>query len=230
MAVDKVCRDYNITSIESANYGKGYVYLAEEFDKFLKKCDSLIDAGINVVMTAHAKMRKFEQPDEQGAYDRFEMKLSKQVAPLVKEWCDMLLFVNYKTYVVTTENKTKKAQGGKRVIYTSHHPCWDAKNRHGLPDEMELDFKNLEHLFTAENTVSKPQTQSEPTAEKPIDKLHALMKKNGVTETEIQQIVSDKGHYPIDTPISNYSDKFIKGWLIKYWDKILEMIIDTKLD
>ena len=56
------------------------------------------------------------------------------------------------------------------------------------------------------------------------------MKKNGVTEAEIQQIVSDKGHYPIDTPISNYSDKFIKGWLIKYWDKILEMIIDTKLD
>ena len=181
-------------------------------------------------MTAHAKMRKFEQPDEQGAYDRFEMKLSKQVAPLVKEWCDMLLFVNYKTYVVTTENKTKKAQGGKRVIYTSHHPCWDAKNRHGLPDEMELDFKNLEHLFTAENTTPKPQTQSEPPAEKPIDKLHALMKKNGVTEAEIQQIVSDKGHYPIDTPIIEYSDKFIKGWLIKHWGKILEMIIDTKLD
>ena len=230
LAVDKVCRDYNITSIESANYGKGYVYLAEEFDKFLKKCDSLIDAGINIVMTAHAKMRKFEQPDEQGAYDRWELKLSKQVAPLIKEWCDMLLFVNYKTYVVTTENKTKKAQGGKRVIYTAHHPCWDAKNRHGLPDEMELDFKNLEHLFTAENTAPKPQKQSEPTAEKPIDKLHALMKKNGVTETEIQQIVSDKGHYPIDTPISNYSDKFIKGWLIKHWGKILEMIIDTKLD
>ena len=58
LAVDKVCRDYNITSIESANYGKGYVYLAEEFDKFLKKCDSLIDAGVNVVMTAHAKMRR----------------------------------------------------------------------------------------------------------------------------------------------------------------------------
>ena len=201
LAVDKVCRDYNITSIESANYGKGYVYLAEEFDKFLKKCDSLIDAGINV---------------EQGAFDRWELKLSKQTAPLLKEWPDALLFLNFKTFVVTTDGNTHKAQGGKRVIYTSHHPCWDAKNRHGLPDEMELDFKNLEHLFTAENTAPKPQKQSEPTAEKP--------------EAEIQQIVSDKGHYPIDTPISNYSDKFIKGWLIKYWDKILEMIIDTKLD
>ena len=57
------------------------------------------------MVTAHAKMRKFEQPDEMGAYDRWEMKLSKQVAPLFKEWCDMLLFLNYQTYVVTTENK-----------------------------------------------------------------------------------------------------------------------------
>ena len=95
---------------------------------------------------------------------------------------------------------------------------------------MELDFKNLEHLFTAENTASKPQTQSEATADRPIDKLHALMKKNSVAEAEIQKIVSDKGHYPIDTPISEYSDKFIKGWLIKHWSKILEMIIDSKLD
>ena len=45
-----------------------------------------------------------------GAYDRWEMKLSKQVAPLFKEWCDMLLFLNYQTYVVTTENKSTKAR------------------------------------------------------------------------------------------------------------------------
>ena len=119
-------------------------------------------AALDAVITAHAKMRKFEQPNEQGAYDRWEMKLSKQVAPLLKEWCDMLLFLNYKTYVVTTETNAKKAQGGKRVIYTSHHPCWDAKNRHSLPEEMDLDFKNIAHLF---------KTGAEPAADagKPTD-------------------------------------------------------------
>lgn len=45
-------------------------------------------------------MRKFEQPDEIGSYDRWEMKLTKNVAPLVKEWADMVLFANYKTFVV----------------------------------------------------------------------------------------------------------------------------------
>ncbi|MEI3535361.1 MAG: AAA family ATPase [Bacilli bacterium] len=79
------------------------------------------------------------------------MKLTKQVAPLLKEWCDMLLFCNYKTYVVTTENNTKKAQGGKRVVYTSHHACWDAKNRYGLPDELDLDFKGIAHLFSTQS-------------------------------------------------------------------------------
>jgi hypothetical protein len=55
--------------------------------------DKVVAAGIHVVVTAHAKMRKFELPDEMGAYDRWEMKLSKQVASLLKEWCDILLFL-----------------------------------------------------------------------------------------------------------------------------------------
>ena len=108
-----LCNKYKQNSIESFGYGKGYTYMAEEFSRLLSSLDLCIAAGIHVVVTAHAKMRKFEQPDEMGAYDRWEMKLSKQTAPLLKEWCDMLLFCNYQTFVVTSENDTKKAQGGK---------------------------------------------------------------------------------------------------------------------
>ena len=75
------------------------------------------------------------------------MKLSKQVAPLVKEWCDLLLFCNYQTYVVTTETNKQKAQGGKRVMYTSHHPAWDAKSRVELPPVLDLDYKTIAHIF-----------------------------------------------------------------------------------
>ena len=114
-----VCHKYKKAGIEEFGYGKGYTYVAEEFARLLAACDRVIAAGIHVVITAHAKMRKFEQPDEMGAYDRWEMKLSKQVAPLLKEWCDMLLFCNYQTFVVKTENNNAKAQGGKRVMY----PC-----------------------------------------------------------------------------------------------------------
>lgn len=147
--IKSVCEMHSVKGIEDIGYGKGYVYVAEEFTKLLRECDKLIDAGINVVFTAHAQMRKFEQPDELGAYDRWEMKLSKKVAPLLKEWADMVLFCNYKTTVITdSKTNSKKASGGKRVMYASHHPCWDAKNRFNLPEQMEMNFDQIAHVFT----------------------------------------------------------------------------------
>ena len=106
-----------------------------------------------MVLTAHAQLRKFSQPDELGEYDRWELKLGKktgsQISPLIKEWADLLLFANYKTFAVATDKDGKKfkAQGGARVMYTEHHPCWDAKNRFGLKPELKFDFSEIAHLF-----------------------------------------------------------------------------------
>ncbi len=149
-AISAICQRAKKSGIEDFGYGKGYTYVAEEFQGLLRKLDKLIDLGINVVITAHAKMRKFEQPDEMGAYDRWELKLSKQSAPLLKEWADMVLFANYKTFTVRTEDKKVKAQGGERTMYTSHHPCWDAKNRHGLPDEVPFTYESIRAVIEGE--------------------------------------------------------------------------------
>ena len=213
LAVEQVCAEYKLKSIEAANYGKGYVYLAETFGEMLSALDAVITSGKHVVVTAHAKMRKFEQPDEQGAYDRWEMKLSKQVAPLVKEWCDMLLFLNYKTFVLTTETNSKKAQGGKRVMYATHHPCWDAKNRQGLPDEMPMDFAAIEPIFSG------------AVKEKPVDQLRRLLSDSDIEEVELQKVVSEKGHYASGTPIDSNEDKFITGWCIKHFSQIKNIIM-----
>ena len=213
-----LCTKYKQNSIESFGYGKGYTYMAEEFARLLNACDQVITAGMHVVITAHAKMRKFEQPDEMGAYDRWEMKLSKQTAPLLKEWCDMLLFCNYQTFVVTSENDTKKAQGGKRVIYTSHHPAWDAKTRVELPDVIDLDYANIAFIFEPEQ---RPAPHDD---DRPIDKFRQVMTESGISEEEVRKVVADKGHYPIDVSIDAYPDKFVTGWLIKYWPQIVELI------
>ena len=136
----------------------------------MNRLEDIIDIGINVVLTAHAQMRKFEQPDEMGAYDRWELKLGKktssQTAPLVKEWADMLLFANYKVFSVAVDDKGKKhkAQGGKRVMYASHHPCWDAKNRFGLPEEMDFDYSLIAHCIPVRN-VNKSEIHRENVSE-----------------------------------------------------------------
>lgn len=140
-----LCARNKKSSIEDFGYGKGYTYLSEEFGHLLNLLEEVVNRGVNVVVTAHAQMRKFEQPDEMGAYDRWELKLQKKTAPLLKEWADMLLFANYKTYAVRTNEGKVKAQGGSRVMYATHHPCWDAKNRQGLPDEMPFSFDAIRH-------------------------------------------------------------------------------------
>lgn len=172
MCVEFICAKHGKSGIEDFGYGNGYVYVKEEFGRFLNKLEDIVEKGVNVVLTAHSQMRKFEQPDEMGAYDRYELKLGKktssQTAPLVKEWADMLLFCNYKTYSVAVDDKGKKhkAQGGKRVMYTSHHPCWDAKNRYGLPEECEFDYCVIAPIIEGNTVPPVKQSQPQKTEEK----------------------------------------------------------------
>ena len=149
LITDHLCEVNDWKNIEDPGYGKGYTYLAQKWLEVLKACDEVIDSGKNIVIVAHAAMRKFEQPDEMGAYDRWELKLSKKTAPLIKEWADMVLFMNYKNSIVEDpKTKSKKAVGGKRVMYATHSPTYDAKNRFGLPDSMDADFSEIAHIFS----------------------------------------------------------------------------------
>ena len=231
LCINAVCEKYRKNNIEDFGFGKGYVYLLDEYSKLLTLLDQLIEVGINVVITAHAKPRKFELPEEQGAFDRYEMKLTRQVAPLIKEWCDALFFVNYKIYVVTTENNTKKAQGGKRFLYTSHHPTYDAKNRFNLPEEIELNFSSIQHLF--EQSIVRKEIARFPdprdiTSVAVVEKLKKMIADSGITDIDLQKVVAAKGHYQDSEPIENYSDDFITRWIIPNWKKIIETIKNHK--
>lgn len=165
MAIQSVLDEHNKSGIEDFGYGNGYRYVYEHFGKLLNLLSDVIARGINVVITAHATLKKFEQPDELGAYDRYTMKLidspKTSIAASVKEWADMVLFANYKTIIVT-DSKTKKtkAQGGARVMYTTHHTCWDAKNRYGLPDEIPMDYEAIRGVI--EDAPGKETPQAWP--------------------------------------------------------------------
>lgn len=241
-----VCAKYKKSGIEEFGYGKGYVYQAEEFGRLLNLLEDLVDLGVNVVVTAHAMMRKFEQPDESGAYDRWELKLDKRTGPMLKEWADAVFFVNYKTVVEKNSDNKYKASGGKRVMYTEHHPCWDAKNRYGLPAETEFDYSVIAPFISTdtvtnnsvqnfmnnaivdtEEQVSAPVTNDTPQAKIPEGiptALADLMRTNNVTEEDIQLAVSQKGYFPKDTKIVDYGEEFINGCLISCWPQVYQTI------
>lgn len=220
LCIAYICQKFKQPGLESFGYGRGYTFLAEEWSRLLDALDKVIAKGINVILIAHARQRKIELPDQTGSFDHWEMKLSKQVAPLVKEWVDMLIFLNFQTYVVVTDSNSRKATGGARKMFTSHSPTFDAKNRHGLPDVMDLDYAGIAHLF--ENAAA------EPAPRKPIDNLHALMERDGITEAQVQQVVAQKGHYDATVPIAEYHDEFITGWCIQHWQNIVNLITAEK--
>ena len=149
-------------AIDSTNYGSRYVALSDEIGKLLNKLTEIKDVGINVVLTAHAETKKHELPDEMGQYDKYTLKLEKRDAGLAKEWADMILFFNYKTTIISdSQSNSKKATGGQRVMYTTHKPAWNAKNRLGLPDELPIDFETIRELFEAKTGMSTTQIKSE---------------------------------------------------------------------
>lgn len=160
-----VCARFKVKGIEDIGYGKGYTYVKEEFARLLDVLEKVIASGRHVVVVAHAAVAKFEQPDAVGSYDRWVMKTSKQVAPLLREWCDMLLFANYKTVVEksgTGPSAKNKASGARRVLYTTHNACWDAKNRFGLLDEVPFDYESIRAIVES-STVKAPSPAPAPT-------------------------------------------------------------------
>ena len=150
LITDAVCREGNKQGIEDYGYGKGYTYLKEKWAKILDGLSVLQSkTGMDVVFIAHSAQRKVELPEDTGSYDHYEMKLSKQTAPLLKEWADFLLFLKYDIFTVTDKNDKKHASGGARKMYTQHTPLYDAKSRTELPAVLNLDDAGVKTLLAA---------------------------------------------------------------------------------
>lgn len=153
-AIEMICAGMKVNGIEDIGWSKGYTYLNEEMGRLLNLLTEVINRGVNVVLIAHMVIRTITKPEETGSYDRYELKLKQAKngnnCQLVKEWADLILFCNYREFLVADKTTgKKKATGGKeRIMYTEHAATWDAKNRFGLPEVLPLDFKSIAHLFS----------------------------------------------------------------------------------
>ena len=251
LIVQDICNKYQKKGIEDFGYGNGYVYTKEEVGRLLNRLENVIDSGVNVVLTAHAQIRKFEKPDESGAFDRYELKLGKktasQTAPLVKEWADMVLFANYQTFVTKDEKGKTKVSGNRRVMYTVHNACWDAKNRDDLPEMCDFDYKVIESLI--EKAIAKPvdntpkaepiDTETYSTSVSAIDfnseeyqkipsKVRDLMKCDNISIEKLKEVIFLKGFFPKDTPIENMPNDFWE-FIASNWSNLKDFIIESEI-
>jgi len=130
-------------SIITANggYGAGYRE-SEAMHKALLDDISMVRENRNmaVIVTAHAHVRQVKDPEAIADYDGFEIKCHEFVSSLWREWVDALLFARFRTFIKQGENNEKvRALGDDtRVVYTVKRPAFQAKNRYGLPPEMDF--------------------------------------------------------------------------------------------
>lgn len=208
-----LCRENHKNSIEDWGYGKGYTVLDEKMKEMLTWLDSLRDnKGMTIVLLAHAQVRKWELPDESGAFDKWELKLSKKVAQTIKEYADALLFCNYKTRVVSDGSRSR-AVGSERVIYTTHGACWDAKNRWGLDDMVPMDYASLAPYV--EGTSPKAGLVAD---------IRVKLADAGITEEAFKALAENRGKVAAGTPLEDYSIEVLEKWALGNWSSVIKVI------
>lgn len=140
--VVQAAKKNDIKHIEDFGYGKGYVIAQQEARKMLAVLDKVNASGMAVLILSHSQLKTVKNP-EGDDYDHFESKVNTKVAGIFKEWSDAVLFARFEIYV-RKEGMKVKAQGGtERIVQTTHSAAWDAKNRYGLPEVMDLDMREI---------------------------------------------------------------------------------------
>lgn len=148
---DAVCKEYGVKSIEKADggYAKGYTHALTYWRQIVDLLGSLrTGKGMAVVLIAHAKVEKFEDP-ESAAYDRYSPRLHKHAAALICEWSDAVLFATRKFRTQSEDAGFNRKRtianaigkdGGERILRCVGGPSCIAKNRFGLAEELPLSW------------------------------------------------------------------------------------------
>lgn len=149
-----ICYRDNKLSVEDYGYGKGYKVAEQELVLLLSKLDQLRAVRkMGVILLAHVQIKAFVNV-EGVQWDRYEMKGHKGFTGILREWPDACLFATQEVFKAKAAGgKNEKAIAGGRIMHTSWSPNWDAKNRLGLPEAIELDYE----LFASEVDANRPE-------------------------------------------------------------------------
>jgi len=134
-------------------YGKGSLIAAERWREILDGLNALRnDKGMAIILIAHTTIKRFDSPEVEP-YDRYQPKLQERSNAVVREWCDAVLFANYKTIVKKDDvgfNQTNNRgiSTGERLLFTSERPAYMAKNRYNMPESIPLSWEAFEQAIS----------------------------------------------------------------------------------
>ena len=151
-----ICDRHNVASIELAagGYGKGYLEAVTQWSDFTKALAKLRDTrGMNIIIIAHSEVVKFNDPSTQSEYDRYQLKLYRKSAALLREFVDSVLFATFEVHSKKEGQRTRMFGDGARVMYTERRPAFDAKNRCGLPLVLPLSWDDFDKASQVDHAL-----------------------------------------------------------------------------
>lgn len=161
---EHVCaRDFNNDWGEKGflAYGRGPDVSVSEWLLLLQRLDRLLDEGKSIVILSHAKPRTFKNP--MGAdFDRYTADCHEKTWGVTHKWADAVLFGTFLTVALEKRGSTraKGAGGTERVIYTERTDAYDAKNRYGMPAQIDVNDKPDEMFSNIWNYIGGNKSQS----------------------------------------------------------------------
>lgn len=161
---EHICKMQKVATIEDSfgSYGKWVGGVIKEWSPLTTSLRELKDLGKNIVMIGHSHIKVFNDPTTTLPYDRFVLKMNDKLSSVFTEWVDSVLFANYEVYSNSQDSKAKKGKGfstGLRKLYCEKRAAYDAKNRFGLPESINLDYEEFIRLAVAVKTDTKKEIE-----------------------------------------------------------------------
>jgi hypothetical protein len=134
---EDLCRVKKWETMEAQQYFKCWLeFKSRYFDPMLNGLKDVTRRHpITVLVLSHVKARKFEKPNGEGAWDRWETTFQyKELCASLKQASDLYVFGDFKDVVFEADKKQGEVKrhatgAGKRMAYCEHNGAYDAKCR-----------------------------------------------------------------------------------------------------
>ena len=192
---ESIAKAHGKKSVAEVAYGVGYSEAQAKTLDFIKLCKQAKKKGKNVILIAHNAKKNFNDPTQMEAYARYELELNDKIAGVIKKEVDAIYFANFKTLI----KDGKGLDSGQRLLYTQRKPGHDAKNRFGLPYEVELEW----------DAYQTAKANSVETPEQYIEEIQGLASEIGDEETRdkvLEAVKSERNIIKLKNYIARCND------------------------
>ena len=170
---EHVCnRDFKAEWSNYTAYGKGPEQAVGEWLRLFTKLDELrAKKRMGIILLAHTIVKPFKNP-EGDDYDRYVPEMHEKLWRVAAKWADIILFGNFETFAKKErgELKAKGTSTGRRILYSQRTAAFDAKNRVGLPEEIEMGERPDEAFasFAAQMKLARATAKVIENSKEPI--------------------------------------------------------------